>query len=522
MKIEKTNEGLDPKALSGLDKAPEAGASADLRASTAHPMPSTANSQLFALAASSLPTAVRDQLGQRLVLAMLMWEQSAPGFWPDLRIELEALPPAERHAIFFESKAIKKDEAVVLALATTTSSEPLLRWLLEWLGAQEKPFAENGAKNLWIDRQFPLASGEDMVNVWGETTTLPKPRQFRNLLMRAAEIGRADLVQTLLGFGACPDARDEHSQTALMMAIKDGQLDCAQALTGVSDQSATDLGGNSAAYLAAIENDDRIVALFANKEDQARRAPGGWTPLMASAHLGSLKAVEIQEPFADLLAVDEGQRTALDIACHISMGECVEFLARKMHERHGEKLAELVPNWTWSAMCEFLRTGRDAVEEHLLNGCQTFVELGADLTHSEPNHLLLERSRNVFSCAVEGEAHASVVEWMLDEGLRRAPEKTRALTGRALRDLLAEDFLQEGMLELFLSRVEFSLEQLQSAVSRENLPESAPKTIPPAIAELIAQKEAIALKASMSAHEQQKSESETKTTAHAKKPSPRL
>src|SRR5476651_1315003 len=294
MKIEKTNEGLDPKALSGLDKPPEAGASADLRASTAHPMPSNAKSQLFALAARSLPTAVRDQLGKRLVLAMLMWEQSAPGFWPDLRIELEALPPAERHAIFFESKAIKKDEAVVLALATTTSSEPLLRWLLEWLGAQEKPFAENGAKNLWIDRQFPLASGEDMVNVWGETTTLPKPRQFRNLLMRAAEIGRAE-------------------------------LDCAQALTGVSDRSATDLGGNSAAYLAAIENDDRIVALFANKEDQARRAPGGWTPLMASAHLGSLKAVEIQEPFADLLAVDEGQRTALDIACHISMGECVEF-----------------------------------------------------------------------------------------------------------------------------------------------------------------------------------------------------
>src|SRR5262245_10374188 len=81
----------------------------------------------------------------------------------------------------------------------------------------------------------------------------------------AVKAGRADALRTLLDAGADVDARDEHGQTALMNASRDGHTEVVRLLIERgADLDHTAKYNLSALMLAVINGRDAIVGILAD------------------------------------------------------------------------------------------------------------------------------------------------------------------------------------------------------------------------------------------------------------------
>ena len=179
---------------------------------------------------------------------------------------------------------------------------------------------------------------------------------------RAARADNASGVRSLLEKGVNPDARDEHGQTALLIAIGEPSPKVVEALVASPKVNieARNSKDESPLMMAALKGQQDLVAkLIARDADINKtgwtplhyaatnghisvmkvlldkyafidaQSPNGTTPLMMAAMYGSPEAVKLLvDEGADQAMKNQQGMTALDFAKRANRGDAVELLSR--------------------------------------------------------------------------------------------------------------------------------------------------------------------------------------------------
>lgn len=150
-------------------------------------------------------------------------------------------------------------------------------------------------------------------------------------LLRAAEKGRTDKVQTLLAAGAAVNAKERSGATALMLAAFRGHTDTVQALLHAGADVDIRERNNATALMLAVSNGhtDVVRALLARGADVNAKNRAGWTALMIAARGGYAEIVRaLLAKGADVQATNEEGQTALMLVGRQGSPEIVQLLTQ--------------------------------------------------------------------------------------------------------------------------------------------------------------------------------------------------
>lgn len=150
-------------------------------------------------------------------------------------------------------------------------------------------------------------------------------------LLRAAEKGRTDKVQTLLSEGATVNAKEEGGATPLMLAAFRGHTDTVQALLNAgADVNVRERNNATALMLAASGGyTDVVRALLAGGADVNAKNNAGWTTLMIAAKGGHTDIVRaLLATGADMQTTNNEGQTALRLVGRDGSAEIVRLLTQ--------------------------------------------------------------------------------------------------------------------------------------------------------------------------------------------------
>ena len=148
-------------------------------------------------------------------------------------------------------------------------------------------------------------------------------------LMIAAQLGKVELVQAILGAGADLDARDSSGATALTLAASNGQAEVVSVLLRAgADPAAPNYTGWSPLHAAALNGFPDVVTLLLDAgADVDDRDDRGMTALVAAAQVGHDRTVTLLlGRGADVDAATTSGWTALHWAAVNDHGLTVELL----------------------------------------------------------------------------------------------------------------------------------------------------------------------------------------------------
>jgi ankyrin repeat protein len=136
-------------------------------------------------------------------------------------------------------------------------------------------------------------------------------------VMKAASVGKPELVELLIKHGADPNKRGSHQRTALQYAAEKNRLAVAKVLLKHgADINGTDNTRLSPLTMAADRGyHDLAMYLIDKGADVNIQHTQGWTALIDAARNGDLLLVKrLVEAGADLRLLDKQGRSALDFA----------------------------------------------------------------------------------------------------------------------------------------------------------------------------------------------------------------
>lgn len=171
-------------------------------------------------------------------------------------------------------------------------------------------------------------------------------RDGNNSILQAAMDGDLDRIKELIAYGINPKGVNSRDDTALRFAAEYDHMDIVQFLieTVGIDVNASNVDGITALIMAALNNNKEMITYLmqmgANPNQTAtatvdRTIDGeeivsrveGWTPLMATAQLGNMIALEtLVDSNADINAVDTDNWNALMFAVQNGHLEAAEYL----------------------------------------------------------------------------------------------------------------------------------------------------------------------------------------------------
>lgn len=154
-------------------------------------------------------------------------------------------------------------------------------------------------------------------------------------LHAAAKLSRPEVAMLLLAAGANPDALDDQGFSPLLIAVRERQMPCIEALAPASSPC---VSGSTAHPMvtAAARGDLPMVAALLPWCDPLARNPDGRDALMAAADASSRECIEFLLPHCDLSLRDSNGRGAAEIAKMMgAVGEAllIEAYAASMAER---------------------------------------------------------------------------------------------------------------------------------------------------------------------------------------------
>lgn len=150
-------------------------------------------------------------------------------------------------------------------------------------------------------------------------------------LLRAAEKGRTDRVQTLLAEGAEVNAKERGGATALMLAAFRGHTDTVQALLNAGAAVDVRERNNATALMLAVSggHTDVVRALLAGGADVNVKNNASWTALMIAARGGYKDIVQaLLAKHADPQVTNEQGQTALMLVGRNGPPEIVQLLTQ--------------------------------------------------------------------------------------------------------------------------------------------------------------------------------------------------
>ena len=170
--------------------------------------------------------------------------------------------------------------------------------------------------------------------------------QLFNVIASCKDSDEAKLkkIKYLVYLGADVNAKDEDGRTALMLALKNGQLDAVKYLIKQgANLEAKDKDGKTALMKAAASGKLDVVKYLAeNGADlEAKEDWYGMTALMKAAASGKLDVVKcLAECGADLEVKDKDGDMALDHARMWGKADCLKFLEEL--QQKGESKVEVL------------------------------------------------------------------------------------------------------------------------------------------------------------------------------------
>jgi len=200
----------------------------------------------------------------------------------------------------------------------------------------------------------------------------PKSKATQQLLEAAAS-GDEDTILAALAAGADPNARDENSNTPLMLCASQSLFGKERKIVEAFVKAkvkvdAIDKDGTTALMSAAAGGRDGMVRLLIENNAKVDvHDNDGWTALMYAASGGQWSAVkELIEAKADVNAVDKKGWTPLGMALYQGRGAAAEHLIKA-----GAKMPEKAPNGLTAVL--LATYGRD------LQGVRQVLESGASM-----------------------------------------------------------------------------------------------------------------------------------------------
>ena len=153
----------------------------------------------------------------------------------------------------------------------------------------------------------------------------------KTALMKAAELGKAQVINKLVERGADMNARDKYGFTSLMIAASKGEVESIEALVrSGADVNARNNDGSTSLMIAASEGEvESIEALVRSGADVNAWKNDGSTALMIAASKGQVESIEaLVRSGADVSARNDFGSTALMSAAWNGDVESIEALVR--------------------------------------------------------------------------------------------------------------------------------------------------------------------------------------------------
>ena len=160
---------------------------------------------------------------------------------------------------------------------------------------------------------------------------LPSPERLQELLLKAARLGRDDMIPALLQAGAQLEVQDERGFSPLVLASYNGQKSTTALLLslGALPDGLPDDPGSSALMGVAFKGFAAIARLLLDAgADPARTNRAGQTALMMAALFNQREIISmLLTAGADRSARDSSGKTAADIALAQGNDELASILA---------------------------------------------------------------------------------------------------------------------------------------------------------------------------------------------------
>lgn len=185
----------------------------------------------------------------------------------------------------------------------------------------------------------------------------------REDLFKGIELDRPEMVRAAIAQGADPNARDDRGQPALLLALRSGSLEAAQALFASPsiEADAANASNETPLMMAALRGQLGWIQKLLGKGARIERE--GWTPLHYAASGPEPAAVALLlERGAAIEALSPNRTTPLMMAAGYGAIDAARLLAARGADRRARNAAGL------SAADFARRAGREALAAELEAG----------------------------------------------------------------------------------------------------------------------------------------------------------